>query len=1444
VKRARATRLALVNWKGLVYEELELDQGVTALEGENGAGKTTVMIAAYTVLLPDLSYLRFTNVGETGSTGGDAGIYGRLGHAGPAYAWLDLELGRKRVVAGVLLDRKARPRLEVSPYLLDDVPPEVPLETLVMRRHGGQVEVPEPPDIANLALAAGARPRVFGRDKKGYFSALFELGLTPLRMATGEERKKLDDMLRTCMMGGISNVLRTGLRDFLFAENTRLADTVKRMEHNLALCRDTRARVRRSEELQREIGELYEKGESTFLYAAHGVAVWEREARARVAELRGEEASLQKEATGVADALAGAEAELDAGQREEEAYTDRLDLAEQRVRQVETALDLLDKVRSKRRDVADMEVALETEKEGLSTAIEQLTQAESDEENARDEATTAARNLSSHQEAYQDLSRRAGLHRTALGRLETAREALGLHALETGELSSRLKDAEERETGLRDRFRTIELRLEDAEGHATRHAEGLGLLARLLGREAHPGDLGAAGELRERLQDASRQLPKLEQEATEAARLAGLQRDARHEAKSLGVLDATGLDGEISEGEVSEQRLGSELDANTAERAEVELALAQDGQALDGLREELPGWLGVRDALASVVDRVGAIVSSDDLARARASLGDAIEEQRQSHSEQQQVVVDLTERIRALELQADHPEHVVRARDVVDGEIVAEHFDEVALDRAATVQAWLGPRAHALLVESPRRAAARLAEEGALGPGQDVLLVRGLPSLPDEVSTTETGTVLVPSGQELRVAQPPVVPVLGRAARARALSGLRAELETAEASEEGLGADLDRLTADHGVLEAALPLAAALDRPDPRPVIATLETRMRDASLRRDALVDEAKRLRGELDAVRRRLRLLRALLPKRDLLDPPDRTAQARAAQARHGIALTDARRWETTRADWQRLGELREDLRRSPLTAAGLEDQRTVLQELGEARARLRDATEAMRELIRDPAPLGWSDSEALLAETAALAPALEAAHDLAKQALALTVTAMKDARAARDAVQKQHDDARVARDLAVSGLEDLQERLHETGLPTPKPSMLTEARQARDDLKARRTTLKRRLSELQEAIGGLKKDRDQTRAALEKNQERLAQAEGEHSNRVSTWEGFAEAARAAGLRVDALLRRPVEVEGSPNLFSEAKARCAAITTLLRRSGPDDILALYEGIGDGTRVQHVLAWAALRSELHRRIPPDISEAPDVVDRLEDLGRRLHRLRQTLQERERDLRTDARHIGTTIKSQRRRAYSLVRNLAKSLEEVSFGTIARITLSHEAVRKMDELLDALSGQVDLFSQPRPVEEVMVELFESIGGGRVRAARLLDYRQYFHVRVEAVRDDGSRVGARGDQMSTGEAIGIGAAVMMVVLQAWEQHSAKLRKKQQHGTMRLLFLDEATRLSPKSLTVLFDLCHKLDLQLLIAAPEVARVAGGTTYTLVRHKDRVDFHGRRVVRHGLGE
>ncbi|HET9627381.1 MAG TPA: hypothetical protein VFP84_38745, partial [Kofleriaceae bacterium] len=284
--RARISALALVNWKGVFYERYLLDRHVTALEGANGAGKTTVMIAAYVVLLPDMTKLRFTNLGESGAIGGDRGIWGRLGEPGrPSYSVLDLEVDGERVLAGIRLSRASEPTVELSAFAITGLTPDVRLSDLLLVRQLDGDHVPQLDEIAEAARRAGGAYEAF-RTIKDYFNALFERGITPMRLAGDDERAKLNEMLRTSMTGGISRALTSELRGFLLKEESGLGDTLSRMRANLEACRKTRAEVSESRQLEREITAIYEAGAEMFAAAVHATRLAASEAEIRIAEAK------------------------------------------------------------------------------------------------------------------------------------------------------------------------------------------------------------------------------------------------------------------------------------------------------------------------------------------------------------------------------------------------------------------------------------------------------------------------------------------------------------------------------------------------------------------------------------------------------------------------------------------------------------------------------------------------------------------------------------------------------------------------------------------------------------------------------------------------------------------------------------------------------------------------------------------------------------------------------------------------------------------------------------------------------------------------------------------------------------------------------------------------------------------------------------------------------
>ncbi|MFO0744771.1 MAG: SbcC/MukB-like Walker B domain-containing protein [Myxococcota bacterium] len=275
--------------------------------------------------------------------------------------------------------------------------------------------------------------------------------------------------------------------------------------------------------------------------------------------------------------------------------------------------------------------------------------------------------------------------------------------------------------------------------------------------------------------------------------------------------------------------------------------------------------------------------------------------------------------------------------------------------------------------------------------------------------------------------------------------------------------------------------------------------------------------------------------------------------------------------------------------------------------------------------------------------------------------------------------------------------------------------------------------------------------------------------------------------------------------------------------------------------RAAHFLAtWVATREWVSRRVPPDVAQVADPLDALAQLGAHLSSLRARLAAQEHELRADAGSIAKHIRGQVRRARHQVQRLNEDLVGVSFGGIDAIRVRLQPVEHKEQVLQALENDAEaqrmLWDPDLSIEQALEHLIRTYGGGRSGGERLLDYRDYVELQVEVRRKAGGAWEiANPNRLSTGEAIGVGAAVMMTVLKAWEEDAQLLRTRRSFGTLRLLFLDEASRLSDDTLRLLFELCDRLELQLLIAAPRVDNAAGNTTYRLVR---KVDQHGQETV------
>lgn len=1450
MSRTKIISLLLVNWRGVFYERYLLDSNVTALEGGNGAGKTTVMIAAYVALLPDISRLRFTNVGESGAKGGDRGIWGRLGDAArPSYTALELRRADgSRIIAGVRLLKKGEPSVEATPFIIESLHDDVSLQELFLVQDGDEEHVPELAELRQGVEGAGATLQVF-RAVKDYFAALFERGITPMRLVGEEDRNKFNEMLRTSMTGGISKTLTQELRSFVLKKESGLADTLSLMRANLDACRRSRGEVSDARRLQREISGVYDAG--TAFFGTQVLSVRARAHERREALLRAKEnlSAVTRGHVELETSVAAHKArqeQVQTRQRDARIALEAAKHAEERRRKAEL---LRDELASRDEELAELAKNAELAKHVMDACDEERTAWQTARDSAQEAYDRAAGGLAKLQDGLDELHRRARDYRQLQRSLEQARQALASPELGLGDCAvtlARIKAESEELDSERARLeretQSLTVRREEYE----RVRSALTELDELVDVEAPEQDSGPHQTARlllaelDRRESTQGRLGDLEQERTDLGARIARQEAARERAEKLGI--ATGALG-------AADSLAARLEQTEAQWGEdEERARFYDGLAAKHEREhgavtvetEALELRTARYASASKAAthlaeslKLSAIRTTQDLENAEAALTDR-------HSAHVQSRIDLERSREAALREVSELEtgggalssELLRLRDVVGGELVAGRFEELAASDAARLEASLGPLAQAIIVDDVAEAAATLAAEKE-PPRHTVWLVAAGTPLESLAAATDSDAscVVVVDGMATRVSPVPSNPTLGRAARGEATDRARAQAASlAEDLEESARGKLQLATLhkDFGILRDAFDSYLAGDpapaRDSLRQKSATLLTEVTDAREQASAARERAAGLRGEVDA-------LRGILSEGALLEPPDYRAQLDSVDALITRATHTSGLLLAAQSPRNTVSLLLDVLRQEPPDEADVEQFRGRIKACEERRDALFGIRDVLTEAMANRHAIEWHDAEELLESRTSLVPALEEQHLQAREATAEASRSVANAEQEWAGATKvwQAADARHAASLAMR--ERLALDLSELG-PDRERGEDTSA-----DVKRRLLSLDK---ELLEAVESGARDRER----LERSEHRLAEAGATVKNEIlasepsqKSWNELRDACEDADL-LSGLLTDGENANRTSRTAEQLVAQAAGKRDLLvdrlnQARGGEELLALVQAIPSGIEIggesEQLRVWVSLREWMRQRVPAQISQEPDPLRALERLREHLSALESRLGNQEGDLRSASEDVARGVDVQVRRARWQVARLNEHLENIQFGTISGIRVQMSRVERMEQILRALrDGQAQelLFQASLPFEDALSEIFTRYGGGRGGGQRLLDYREYLELGVEIRRQSGDRwEEASPTRLSTGEAIGVGAALMMVVLTEWERDANLLRSQKLGGSLRFLFLDEANRLSKDNLGVLFELCKSLELQLLIAAPEVAHAGDNTTYRLVR-------------------
>lgn len=1465
--RTRASTLVLVNWKGVFYERYQLDKHVTALEGTNGAGKTTVLIGCYVVLLPDMTRLRFANVGETGSTGGDKGLWGRLGEPGrPSYSVLELRLpDGGRLVAGVQLQRRSEPTVELNPFVITGLNDATKLQDVLLVR-GSTDAVPEMNELRESAARCGARLEVFGTAKE-YFARLFELGVTPLRMASDEDRTKLNEMLRTSMTGGISRALTTELRDFLLKEETGLADTLKRMKANLDACRRTRIEVEDSRRLEQEISGIYEAGQEMFAAVVHAL-------RERAEEL----GNRLKEAERLLQEVEGEHRKLNdqigAGKARQEELQGQLREAKQRVEAAQAAVGRLHQARellSLIRDHIGQRDAAKTKRDDLLIARDQADEDRARANRARDAAqeahTKAAQGLANTQRGLEELARRAAEHQMAVQHLADARRLLPEQTVDPADIGAALKAARALQQKVQTQWLEAGRVLANAEAHRREFGEVLAALHRIANDSIAPAAaFGRARDVLQNLRDldaSARQQAALAAEIPLARQSVQRQQKARNLAQTLGT---------------STMPIHSSEDANNA-LAEVDRSLQaalerhrQAEQQVDSLQHvfdrsqelvrdldrKLAAWREANGRALPLEQRWGVTLRTREaINRFRAEINGKLGEQRTEVA-----AAEASEK--ALHTQITQLEHsggtfsaeLLKARDTVEGELLAGRFEELSANDAALYEALLGPLAQAIAVDDVQAAAAELAKSGERP--DSVWLVDADSPLPLDDQGRPPGDllggdVLVRGIAGARLTRLPTQPTLGRRARERKLDELRRQEAEVKHQTESLHAALrdtqtvlttaDDLLAEADLLQAGDPTTRLLEARGQ-------QTQTKDAQAKHRAEMEAAQR---EINALGPRQKALRDLIQMAWLLDEPDQSAKLERLLESLAAAKAAAAEIQRVARDRAVLEQRLDVLRTVPLSDAEIESLRQDQEELGRRLDNVQLSIRSVEYVQEHRAALDWTDAQAALDKQIALVPALEAQLTQAKTALDAAIQTARDEEARWNAAVEAFNSADADLMVRQKTVEQEEEQWQRLGVDDASDEALAASESEWKSAVAGEKAITEEERGIMAELARLGALAGETAKRLDERSTARNEADRSWRPAQDRWEQLQKSAQEHGVLAATLTPRFIEAMtgiGSPNLQIKGREAATSLKERLQHAKESqqvlDSINKLLGPQERSGEDYLKAWLQVRDWLRRRIPAQIAEVDEPLEALGRLRDNLKGLEMRLAKQEGDLRGESEDVAKNIEIHIHRAQRQVNRLSEDLKLVRFGSIHGIRLRLERVPHMDNVLHALrdgEAQSLLFKADITIEDALDQLFHRYAG-RTTGQRLLDYREYVAPKVMILRQAATEwEEANPMRMSTGEAIGVGAALMMVVLTAWERDANLLRPRRSQGTLRLLFLDEANRLSQDNLGVLFDLCQNLDLQLMIASPEVAKSEGNTTYRLVRRvndagQEEVIVTGRRVV------
>ncbi|PSV31137.1 chromosome partition protein MukB [Photobacterium sp. GB-27] len=1460
MERGKYQSLTMVNWNGFFARTFDIDNLVTTLSGGNGAGKSTTMAAFITTLIPDQSLLHFRNTTEAGSSNAsrDKGLHGKL-KPGACYAALDVVNSKKqRIIFAVKLQQVAGrdKKVDIKPFLIQGLPSNIkPTDVLIETLSENQARVRQLNDVKDIvAQYEGVQFKAFN-SVTDYHVQMFEMGVLPKKLRNSQDRSKFYRLIEASLYGGISSAITRSLRDYLLPHNTGVKKAFQDMEAALRENRSTLEAIKLTQR-DRDLFKHLISEATNYVAADYMRHANERQKKLeQTLSLRGELMGSRQTLIDQQSTFNNMTAELNELTEQEGALEQDHQAASDHLQLVQTAVRQAEKIERYKEDLEELTERLEEQVMVVEEAAEQLAIAEEQSQLTEEEVDSLKTQLADYQQALDMQQTRALQYQQAVQALEKARDLSGDHQMLPDQAPPYLAQLKQQQDTQTTALLALKHKLDMSSAAAQQFDKGLAIITTIAGAV----DRANASNKARELIDHGRQLRAISDRGEQLkAQYRDLERSVRSQRQAVELAEtytkkfATTLDSELAlvEEQARHEATLESLEQDQATLVEQRNDMRHDEQRLvsriTALESQAPTWIAASDALEKLAEQANADLSSSQAVMDAMQL--TLDNEREASRQRDELAArkkQLDADIERLAQPGGSDDSRLRGlADTLGGTLLSEVYDDITIDDAPYFSAMYGPARHAIIVPDLSGIKEKLVTLDDCP--DDLYIIEGdADSFDDsgfDVDELEDAVCVHLNDRQLRYSRFPEMPLFGRAAREQRLEFLRDEKDQVVEDHAKASFDSQKLQRLYQSFNSfvATHMSVAFN-PDPEVELKQARDQRNQIARQLSESQAQEQQQRSQLAAAREGLALLGKLNPVVTLLE--DDTLSARFEEVEQQLSQMDEARNYLDRhgkalAELETLvSSLDADPEQFDALQADYEAADKKLQEL-------KTLIFAVADLAERRHYFSYADAVELLSKSSELNEQLKAKLATAEQARGRSRESLKQARSQANQYNQLMASLKSSHQAKMETVQEFERELQELGVRADVEAE-ERARIRRDELNERLHSSRSRRSQLEKSTTSIELEMKSLVKRLRKVGKDYQDFRKLVVNAKAGWCAVLRLARESDVE-RRLHRREMAYMSADELRSLSDKALGSLR--LAVADNEDLRDALRASEDVTRPERkVLFYIAVYQHLRERIRHDIIRTDDPVEAIEEMEAELGRLTEELTAREQRLAISSDSVANIIRKTIQREQNRIRMLNQGLQSIGFGQVNGVRLNVKVRDTHESLLAGLvenkDQHSDLFGNNRlSFSEAIAKLFQRLNphidmgqrSPQILGEELLDYRNYLELSIEVNRGTDGWLQAESGALSTGEAIGTGQAILLMVVQSWEEESRRLRGKD-IIPCRLLFLDEAARLDGKSIATLFELCERLDMQLLIAAPENISPEKGTTYKLVRKifKDREHVH-----------